>query len=257
MNAFLFFRKGKKETRAWHVTFKSKENLDNTTEACFGMLINENWVLTRQACSKAYIPTNASNVQVKIGRRESRDVILNVDYVTESVLSDYDLRLVRLNEKSAKQHRKNPLPCILTHSQYHQLSRALAEGVFTTRFYKSDVKRWRLLAKRGKIAKKCKHNGDICVKTSSNGKTLNFQGSPLSLRYQGVWYLAGLGVTDNMTHSKIVRFTPLWTVNNWIATTIHEIENKCQFESSKKRLHAKCEGLQIEGVVQSDQVESV
>lgn len=188
---------------------------------------------------------------MKVGRRQSRDVVLNVDYVTESRSADYDLRLVRLNSRKPI---NGELPCILTHAQYYQLSRALAEGVFTTRFFKSDVKKWRLLAKRGKILQKCDNNGDICVKTSSNGEVMNFQGSPLSLRYHGVWYLAGLGATSNMTESKTIRFTPLWTVNSWISTTIHEIDSKCRFTASQKETDVVCEGLKIEGLVKSGNV---
>lgn len=113
------------------------------------------------------------------------------------------------------------------------------------------------MAKRGKIISKCENNGDICLRASSNGDNTNFEGSPLSLRYQGVWYLAGLGISANVTKSNIVRFTPLWTVNSWIATTIHEIDSKCQFQTSKLGTNALCERLNIKGLVDSNSVISV
>ena len=249
------FRKGKKEARNWHVTFQSNDNVDNTSRICFGMHITDDWVLTRQGCFKAYIPNNSSKVMVKVGRRELRDVVLSVDYMTESKSAEYDLRLVRLSKKRKKHN--GVLPCILAHEQYHQLSRVLSEGVFTTKFFKNDSKKWRLLAKRGKIMKTCDNNGDICLRSTSNGDMTNFQGSPLSLRYQGMWYLAGLGVSTNLTNSKVLKFTPLWTVNSWIATTIHEIDTKCTLSSTQEGTKSLCSDLNIEGLVDNLKVTSV
>lgn len=218
------------------------------------MLITNDWVLTRRACSHAYIPFNATNVLVKVGRKESRDIALNIDHSTDSTAADFDLRLVRLVSK--KNSDLNQLPCILTHAQYHQLSLAIPEAVFTTRLFSNETRKWRLLAKRGKIVQKCDNNGDICL----NIKTpvpLNLQGSPLSIRYQGIWYLAGLGSTVNSTEAKHPRFTPLWTVKEWIATTIHEIDTKCHFHANEGKTNVLCENLQLNGIVKTDQVLSV
>ncbi|XP_045174915.2 insulin-like growth factor-binding protein complex acid labile subunit [Mercenaria mercenaria] len=247
-------RKSKRETRNWHVTFRSDDNRSNMSRVCYGMLLSNDWVLTRRACSQSYIPYNTTKVIAKVGRKESREIALNIDHASDSMAADFDLRLVRL--VSSKKSESDLLPCILTHSQYHQLSLAIPEAVFTTRRYVNETRKWRLLAKRGKMVKKCDNNGDICLNIKSSSD-LNLQGSPLSIRYQGVWYLAGLGTTANSTEVKFPRFTPLWTVKEWIATTIHEVDTKCRFHTKHKKTNVLCENLNLKGVVKTDQVLSV
>lgn len=247
-------RKSKRETRNWHVTFRADDNKSNMSRVCYGMLIADDWVLTRRACSHSYIPYNTTNVIAKVGRKESREIALNIDHSSDSIIADFDLRLVRL--ASSKKSTSDILPCILTHAQYHELSLAIPEAVFTTRLYNNETGKWRLLAKRGKILKKCDNNGDICLNIKSSNH-LNLQGSPLSIRYQGVWYLAGLGTTVNSTEAKYPKFTPLWTVKEWIATTIHEVDTKCRFHTKKGKTNVLCENLDLKGLVQTDQILSV
>lgn len=252
MLLLLFFRKSKRETRNWHVTFRAADNKDNISRVCYGMLLTKDWVLTRRTCSQSYIPYNSTKVIAKVGRKESREIALNIDHSSDSMATDFDLRLVRLATKKTSDESEI-LPCILTHAQYHQLANAIPEAVFTMRRYINETRKWRLLARRGKIEKKCDNNGDICLRIKTP-EDLNMQGSPLSIRYQGIWYLAGLGMTANSTEVKFPRFTPLWTVNDWIATTIHEVDNKCQFVTRDKKTNVLCENLNLKGVVESDQV---
>ncbi|KAL4224692.1 hypothetical protein ACF0H5_015387 [Mactra antiquata] len=245
-------RNSKRETRNWHVTFRDDTKPNNNSHTCSGMLIDKDWVLTRRVCSQAYLPQDPTNILVKVGRKEAREVALSIDHSSTSSVSDFDLRLVRLTSK--EKSRSRDLPCILTHAQYHQLSRTIPEAVFTTRLLNKTSQKWRLLAKRGKIQSKCDNNGDICLRMKPSGD-LNLQGSPLSLRYQGFWYLAGLGVTPNATEAQYQRFTPLWTVKQWIATTIHEIDSKCKFHSKKRKsLSVLCENLQLQGVLDSKNI---
>jgi hypothetical protein len=191
---------------------------------------------------------------VKVGRKDSRAIAVNIDHYSDSYAPDFDLRLVRLTSKSKPD--EDQLPCILTHTQYHQLSRAVPEAVVTTRLYKNATKKWNLLAKRGKLVQKCDNNGDICLKIRSSDH-LNLHGSPLSIRYQGIWYLAGLGTTVNSTESRFVRFTPLWSVTDWIASTIHEIDTKCQFQTKKGKASVLCEDLKLKGLVNTEEVVNV
>lgn len=236
------------------MTFRATDNRSDLSRVCSGMLITNDWVLTRRTCSRAYIPYNSTKVIAKVGRKESRDIALNIDHASDSTAADFDLRLVRL--VSSKKPKSDILPCILTHAQYHELALAVPEAVFTTRVYINETRKWRLLAKRGKILKKCGNNGDICLNMKSSNP-LNLQGSPLSIRYQGVWYLAGLGATVNSTEAENPRFTPLWTVKEWIATTIHEIDTKCRFHTKKDQTNVLCENLNLKGVVESDHILSV
>ncbi|XP_060568140.1 insulin-like growth factor-binding protein complex acid labile subunit [Ruditapes philippinarum] len=245
-------RKSKREARNWHVSFRAEDNKSNISRVCNGILLTSDWVLTRRTCFQSYIPYNSSKVIAKVGRKESRQIALSIDYSTDQTANDFDLRLIRLATKRTYDDSET-LPCILTHSQYHQLATVIPEAIFTVRRYTNETRKWKLLAKRGKIAKKCDNNGSICVRVKTP-EQLNMQGSPLSLRYQGIWYLAGLGITVNSTELKSSKFTPLWTVNEWLAATIYEIDKKCRFLTTDKKTNVLCENLSLNGVLKSDKV---
>lgn len=238
---------GRQEAGKWHVEFKG--NHSNKTEVCNGLLLHQNWVLTRRVCAEMFLPSNYSDIIVAIGKGDSRAVALHVDYITNTDAANYDFRLVRLVSKRRALSRKDNSPCILTHTQYHQLSHALPEGIFTTRLYHKESQQWRLSVKTGEILLKCGGNGDICVKPKHTLQNGSQHGSPLSMRYQGVWYLAGLGSMVNDYDTKYQKFTPLWAVKDWIASVIHEIDNKCTFQTKKGNPLVLCEGLRLKGVL--------
>ena len=239
---FFIFRTGKQEARKWHVTLQDVNNADDT---CNGLQIGENWVITRHNCSRVLFGGSKSQVKVKIGRRESRKIALSIDYPNEANAVDFDMKLIRLVDRERRKRKPKDIPCLLTHTQYFQLSRALSEGVSTSHTFRKNSNR--LLARRGKLLNKCEGNTDICFKIKGNANDVNFYGSPLSLRYQGLWYVAGIGTGTNRT-AKERSFTPLWGVADWVANAMHEIDSKCNFQSTNGDTRTLCENLKISGV---------
>ncbi|KAH3752623.1 hypothetical protein DPMN_187244 [Dreissena polymorpha] len=251
-------KKFKKEARSWHVTLKGVHKVSNTTRTCYGTLLTDDWVITRQSCAKDFLPFNSSSVVLKIGRKESRDILLSVDFDSDVSVADFDVRLVKLVPKS--RDHSTVIPCILSHAQFYHLSRVLSTAVFTTRLYQNETQKWRLSAKRGKLLRRCDHSSDICVRFRfpNGSENTNIQGSPLSLNYQGVWYLAGLGDSRNTTQNAIQTFTPLWSVSNWIANTIYEVDTKCKLHKRKNQpMSGQCEELALQGTLYSDRILSV
>ncbi|XP_052802182.1 insulin-like growth factor-binding protein complex acid labile subunit isoform X1 [Mya arenaria] len=243
--------KGKRETRKWHVTLRALDNTKNTTRACYGLLVKDNWVLMRQSCAIENLPITSANIIVKIGRKESRKILLSVDHVTAPGVKEFDLRLIRL---APNRKRDNSLlPCILSHSQFYQLSKEMNEAIHTTKVYKNETGKWRLQAKRGILLPKCKKISSICVRSYRTDSGEHTYGSPLSLRYQGVWYSAGLGMDNELAKRSEINFTPLWTVTDWMGSTIHEIDSKCKFQLKKNTPPlALCENLEFRGHLESD-----
>lgn len=239
-----YFRSGKKEARNWHVTF---QDTSNANDSCNGLLINENWVITRYNCSRALFMREKSLIKVKIGRRESRKIALSFDYPNEANAVEFDLKLVRLVENDKRKRKPRDIPCLLTHVQFYQLSRAITKGVSTSRAFQNGSQQYRLLSRGGKLQNKCSAKNDICLKFRGDAKNLDFYGSPLSMRYQGIWYVAGIGVGTEMKESK-KSFTPLWGVADWIANAMHQIDTKCTFQSTNGDTRALCENLEIPGV---------
>ena len=235
-------RKGKQEARKWHVTLQDINNVNNT---CNGLMLGENWATTRHNCSRVLFSGGKNQIKVKVGRRESRKIALSLDYPNEANAVEFDMRLIRLVEREQKKRKPTEFPCLLTHAQYFQLSRVLTEGVSTARTLKNG--NHRLLARRGKLLNKCEGNSDICLKIKGTVKDVNMYGSPLSLRYQGIWYVAGIGTGTNMTVNER-SFTPLWGVANWIANAMHEIDTKCNFQATNGDTRTLCENLKIPGV---------
>ena len=191
-----------------------------------------------------------NEIKIKIGRRESRKVALSVDYPNEANAVEFDMKLVRLVSSRKKSRKQRDIPCLLTHAQFYQLSRAISEGVSTSRARKNGGQQYRLLARRGKLLRKCDGNNDICLRFKGDAKHMNFYGSPLSMRYQGVWYVAGIGTGTNMTATERT-FTPLWEVSSWIANAMHEIDTKCNFQSTNGDTRTLCENLQIPGIAET------
>jgi len=99
---------------------------------------------------------------------------------------------------------------------------------------------------------------DICVRASGvkNMTGFHVQGSPLSLQYEGMWYLAGLGSVVPDTQS-VATFTPLWGVSNWLANTMHEIDSKCTFEMRAKNKTVTCKQLSLDGHLHSKYLQSM
>ena len=243
----LFFRSGKKEARNWHVTF---QDANNANDSCNGLLVHENWVITRFNCSRALFMRDKNRIKVKVGRRESRKIALSIDYPNDANAVEFDLKLVRLVEKDRRKQTPRDIPCLLKHAQFYQLSRAITRGVSTSRAFKKNNKQYRLLARAGKLLNKCGGKNDVCLKFKGTSNDLNFYGSSLSMRYQGIWYVAGLGVGTNMAEGQKA-FTPLWGAAGWIANAMHEIDTKCTFQATNGKSRALCENLKIPGVAET------
>ena len=241
---FLLFRSGKKEARNWHVSF---QDANNANDSCNGLLVHENWVITRFNCTRALFMRDKNQIKVKVGRRESRKIALSVDYPNEANAVEFDLKLVRLVERDKRKQTTRDIPCLLKHAQFYQLSRAITRGVSTSRVSKNSDQRYRLQARAGKLLSKCGGKNYICLKFKGTTKNLNYYGSPLSMRYQGIWYVAGLGVGTNISETGR-EFTPLWNAAGWIANAMHEIDTKCTFQSTNGDSRALCENLKIPGV---------
>ena len=246
-------RKDRRKSRDWHVTLRPTHPR-NSSSACYGVLLSEDWALTRQTCTDKLLPETKSSISVKVGRKHARDIILSVDHVGGTNTHNFDLRLLRLAKHSKSS--TDVLPCLLTHSQFHQLSQQLRYGVYTSRTNRGG--KWRLVTKRGKLLSKCDSMSDICVRATGVKNVTGFhvQGSPLSLQYEGMWYLAGLGSVVPDVHN-VATFTPLWGVSNWLANTMHEIDSKCTFEMKAKNKTVTCKQLSLDGHLHSKYLQSM
>ncbi|KAL3841554.1 hypothetical protein ACJMK2_019678 [Sinanodonta woodiana] len=238
-------RRAKNIARDWHVSLRSQ---DNFTDWCNGMMLNENWAITRHSCMRSKLTVPNEKIRVKVGAKEERKILLSIDYPQRVIIPDYDISLIRLTPRASGKVSSQQ-PCVLTYSQYHQLSRATGEAVFSSLNSDSVGQRTRLTVRTGKIYKECPEKGLICLKMRGRNTTLPIEGVPLSLRYQGIWYFAGLG-HSMMKDTGYGAFTPLWNLANWINSVIQEIDTKCEFKNEKGESSKLCKAFNIPGVTQ-------